>query len=273
MKSRLVAALLLLLGCLAPHAREAKAADREVSFKTEDGWTIYGTLSVPENAKGKPPVVVLLPSIEHDRAAYGIYRDPGQGRPQYPGIAPVITGRGVATLTLDLRGRGKSMGKKEMHSFSAEELSKVYLDVKAALDFISSQPGLDASRTGVVAAGTSADAAVMACAGDERVRAISLLSGRLSEDAKGHIAASPELPLLLIVSSEDRAGFSDMTDAYFLSKNGETDIEVYSGLGVGTWMLSMFRQKFPNETPLQNRIGDWVASQVLSTGSVTEVSF
>ena len=141
-------------------------------------------------------MVLLLPSIEHDRAAYGIYRDTGPGRPQYPGIAPVITGRGVATLTLDLRGRGKSIGKKEMHSFSPEEMSKVYLDVKAALDFISSQPALDSSRTGVIAAGTSAEAAMIACAGDTRVRAISLLSGRLSESANSRIAASPELPLL-----------------------------------------------------------------------------
>jgi dienelactone hydrolase len=273
MKLRLVATLLLFFGCLALHAQEAEAADKEVSFKTEDGWTIYGTLSIPDNSKEKLPVVVLLPAIEHDRAAYGIYRDPGQARPQYPGIAPIITGRGVATLTLDLRGRGKSIGKKEMHSFSPEEMSKVYLDVKAALDFISSQPGLDPSRTGIVASGTSAEAAVMAGAGDTRVRAISLLSGRLSEGAKDRIAASPELPLLLIVSSEDRAGFSDMTDAYFLSKNRESDIEVYNGLGIGTWMLSMFRQKFPNDTPLHAKIGDWVASQVLSTGGLTEVSF
>lgn len=273
MKPRLVVALLLLLGCLALRAQEAEAADKEVSFKTEDGWTIYGTLSIPENAKDKSPVVVLLPSIEHDRAAFGIYRDPGAGRPQYPGIAPIVTGRGVATLTLDLRGRGKSMGKKEMHSFSPEEMSRVYLDVKAALDFISSQPVLDSSRTAIIAAGTSAEAAVMAGIGDKRVRAISLLSGRLSDAAKGRIASSPELPLLLVVSSEDRIGFSDMTDAYFLSKNRESDIEVYSGLGIGTWMLSMFRQKFPNDTPLHTKIGDWVAGQVLSTGSLTEVSF
>ncbi|HWP43412.1 MAG TPA: dienelactone hydrolase family protein, partial [Blastocatellia bacterium] len=154
-----------------------------------------------------------------------------------------------------------------------EEMSKVYLDVKAALGYLSSQPALDAGRTAIVAAGTSADAAIMAGAGDTRVRAISLLSGRLSEAAKNRIAASPELPLLLIVSSEDRPGFSDMTDAYFLSKNRESDIEVYSGLGMGTWMLSMFRQKFPNETPLHQRIGDWAADQVLSAGGLTEVSF
>ncbi|HET9532335.1 MAG TPA: alpha/beta hydrolase [Blastocatellia bacterium] len=273
MKPRLVTALLLLLGQFALQAQEAKAADKEVSFKTEDGWTIYGSLSIPENARGKVPVVVLLPSIEHDRAAFGVYRDPGAGRPQYPGIAPVITARGVATLTLDLRGRGKSVGKKEMHSFSPEEMSKIYLDVEAALGFISSHPGLDVSRTGIIAAGTSAEAAITAGLADKRVQAISLLSGRLSESAKGRIASSPDMPLLLVVSSEDRPGFRDMTDAYFLSKNSESDIEVYNGLGIGTWMLSMFRQKFPNDTPLHNRIGEWVADQLLAVGTLAEVSF
>jgi dienelactone hydrolase len=273
MKPRLVLIIFLLLAVFALHAQKAAAADQEVSFKTEDGWTIYGSLSVPEGTFGKAPIVVLLPSIEHDRAAFGIYRDPGPGRPQYPGIAPIITARGVATLTLDLRGRGKSLGKKEMHSFSPEEMSKVYLDVRAALDFISSQPAIDSSRVGIIAAGTSADAAIMSGLGDVRVRAISLLSGRLSEASKNRIAASPELPLLFIVSSEDRLGFADMTDAYFLSGNRESDIDVYNGLGIGTWMLSMFRQKFPNEIPLHKRVGDWVAGQLLSTGSLTEVSF
>lgn len=273
MKPRLVFAFLIMLGVVALQTREAEAADKEVSFKTEDGWTIYGLLSAPENAPGRLPVVVLLPSIEHDRAAFGIYRDPGPGRPQYPGIAPVIAARGVATLTLDLRGRGRSTGKKEMHSFSPEEMSKVYLDVRAALDFISSRPELDPSRTAIVAAGTSAEAAVMAGIGDKRIRAISMLSGRLSEAAKTRIASNPEMPLLFIVSSEDRPGFGDMTEAYFLSKNRESDIEVFEGLGIGTWMLSMFRQKFPNDTPLHKRIGDWVADQILSTGSLAEVSF
>ncbi|HXG64543.1 MAG TPA: dienelactone hydrolase family protein, partial [Blastocatellia bacterium] len=69
------------------------------------------------------------------------------------------------------------------------------------------------------------------------------------------------------------AGFADMTDAYFLSPNRQSDIEVYNGLGVGTWMLSMFRQKFPNEKPLHQTIGDWVADHILSTGSLAEVSF
>jgi len=272
MKRRLLVGLLM-IGAYVLAARTASAGEREVSFQTEDGWTIYGTLSTPDQVQERVPVVILLPSAAHDRSAFGLYRDPGPSRPQYPGLAPVITARGVATLSLDLRGRGKSRGKKEQHAFSLEERSKIYLDVRAALAFLASEPAVDASRVGIVAVEGSADAAVLGWRGDSRIKAMALISGRLSGAAKEQMAASPLLPLLLIVSSEDKKGFADMTDAYFLSKDRETDIEVYHGLGVGTWMFSLFRQKYPNEKPLHEAIGDWMADQVLSTGRLTEISF
>jgi dienelactone hydrolase len=264
---------LCLIGAFTLIGPTASAGEREVSFKTADGWTIYATFSTPDQSAEKVPAVILLPSPEHDRAAFGVYRDPGPGRPQYPGIAPVIASRGVATLSLDLRGRGKSTGPKEAHSLSAEGLSQVYLDVRAALAFLDAQPAVDSSRVGIVAAGSSAEAAVRGWGGDRRVRAMVMLSGRLSEVAKRAIAAGPETPLLLLVSSEDKHGFADMADAYFLSQSKESNIEVYDGLGVGTWMLSLFRQKYPNERPLHEAIGEWMATKLLATGQLTEVAF
>jgi dienelactone hydrolase len=262
----LVATLLL-------SARLTHADEREVSFKTEDGWTIYATFSTPDNAKEKVPAVIFVPSHEHDRAAFGVYRDPGPGRGQYPGIAPVVANKGVATLRLDLRGRGESIGAKELHSFNDEELANIYLDVRAALAFLATQPMIDLARIGIITAGPGADAAVLGWNGDRRIKAMALLSGRLSDAAKKALAANPELPLLLLVSGEDKHGFADMTDAYFSSKSSETNIEIYDGLGVGTWMLSLFRVKYPNEKPLHEAIGDWMATKLLSTGHLTEVSF
>src|SRR5689334_11634277 len=80
-------ALLLLIGNLAiGAAREAHAfpglpqeqnaakasfTEKEVSFKTEDGWMIHGTLSVPSDLKpGKVPGVVMVHSPAHDRDIY-----------------------------------------------------------------------------------------------------------------------------------------------------------------------------------------------------------
>jgi dienelactone hydrolase len=265
--------MLLLVGFCLLYVSPVFAEDRDISFQTEDGWTIHGTLSIPDGAKQKIPVVILLPSVAHDRASFGIYRDPGPGRPQYAGLAPVIRSRGVATLSLDLRGRGRSMGRKEQHSFNDDERAKIYLDVRAAMSFLEKQSLIDASRIGLVGAESSADAAVLGWSGDSRVQAMALVSGRLSEAAKQQIAASPKLPLFLTVSSEDKHGFADMTDAYFLSNSKTADIEIYDGLGIGTWMFSMYRQKFPKEQPLHEKIGNWVADQLLATGWLSEVSF
>ncbi len=264
---------LLLIGAYALLASPCLADEKEVFFKTEDGRTIYATFSAPEIVNQKAPVVIFLPSFEHDRAAFGVYRDPGQGRQQYPGLAPVVANKGVATLRLDLRGRGKSRGSKELHSFSDEELSQIYLDVRAALAFLETQSSVDTSRVGMIAAGMSAEAAVIGWNGDRRVKAMAFLSGRLSDAAKKLIAANPDLPLLLLVSSEDKHGFADMSDAYFLSKNSETNIEIYDGLGIGTWMLSLFRAKYPKEKPLHEAIGEWMTAKLLTVGRLTEVAF
>jgi dienelactone hydrolase len=125
----------------------------------------------------------------------------------------------------------------------------------------------------MVAEEEGAEAAVAGWGGDTRVKAMALISGRLSGPAKDSIASERELPLFLIVSSEDKRGFADMTDAYFLSTNRESDIEVYRGLGIGTAMFKAFQSKFPNEKPLQQTIGDWISDKLLSTGTLTEVSF
>src|SRR5215470_14056365 len=95
--SRAFHALLALLFAGALH--KVYAAEKEVSFKTQDGWTIYGALSIPEHPTGTVPAVILLPSREHDRSAFGLYRFPGKY--QYPGLVQVINGKGVATLSLD----------------------------------------------------------------------------------------------------------------------------------------------------------------------------
>jgi dienelactone hydrolase len=188
-------------------------------------------------------------------------------------MAPVINAKGVATLALDLRGQGKSTGATDLHSLRTAERSKMYLDVRGAIAFLESQPGVDLSRIGIVAETGSADAAVLGWGGNPRVKAIALVSGLLSEAAKGQIAASPKLPLFLVTSTEDKTGFADMTDAYFLSKSKESNIEVYTGVGMGTAMFSAFRYKFPKEKPLQTVIGDWMADQLLRTGLLREVSF
>jgi dienelactone hydrolase len=246
-------------------AAQAYAAEKEVTFKAEDGWIISGMLSVPESRAGKVPAAIFLHSYEHDRDAYGQYL--------YPGLAQIIGGREVSTLRFDFRGRGRSAGAKKLHLFSPEELSQLYLDVRAAIAFLAAQPGVDAARIGIVAEGASAEAAVMGWAGDRRVKAMILLSGRLSEAAKKEIAAGPDLPLFLVLSKEDRESFRDLADAYKLTRSRESRISVYRDLGMGTTMFSVWRSERPKEKPIEDGLAEWLVAQLKTAGQMREVSF
>ena len=244
--------VIILTAFLRPAAAQAPSAEKEVSFKTADGWTISGMLSAPKGSR-KLPAVLFLHAFAHDREAYGQYL--------YPGLAQIIGAKDVATLRIDLRGRGRSRGAKELHSFSAEELSKVYLDVRAALKFLAEQETIDSSRLAIVAEEESADAAVLGGAGDPRVKAITLVSGRLSDAAKKRIATSRSA-LLLILSKEDREGFRDMATAYNLSRNPRSRIWVFSDLGIATTMFSVWRSEHPKEEPIEEGISRWMLEQI-----------
>lgn len=263
MKKILINALLVMTACFAG-ALSARASEKEVVLKTSDGWSIHGTLSQPDAAQGRAPAVLLVPSFDHDQNAYGQYL--------YAGLAQTLAAKGVASLRIDIRGRGLSTGEKELHSFSKAELSKMYLDVQAALGFLSAEPGIDGSRLAIVAEGRSADSAVLGWGGASQVRAMTLISGRLSEGAKKELAASPDLPLFLIVSKEDREGFRDMADAYKTAESQESFISVYNNLGVGTTMFSVWRADHPKE-PIEDGIVDWTVSQLQAAGRTEAVTF
>jgi dienelactone hydrolase len=234
--------------------RKGAYVEKEVSFKTEDGWTLHGMFSSPKGAKRSIPAVVFLHSFEHDRDVFGYYI--------YPGMAEVIGSRGVATLRFDLRGRGRSMGKKELHSFSPEEKSKLYLDVRAALSFLETQAAVDVTRVGIVAEQQSAEAAVIGWSGDSRVSAITLLTGHLSDAALNQIAANPDIPIFLIASKEDRKSFRDMASAYNLTRNPNSRIRVYKNLGMGTGMFGFCRLLHPEDRPMEENIADWMIDRL-----------
>jgi len=239
--------------------------EEPVSFITEDGWTIEGTLTRPAalNEGGRVAAVLLLHSMSHDQDIFSQHSYPGFARLQNEFI----------TLRIDIRGRGKSEGQLELHSFSPRQREQLYLDVKAALNFLAVQKAVDPMRIGIFAEEFSADSAVLGAAGNPGVRAFALVSGYLSANAKEVIRTSPEMAVMCLVSSEDRDSFRDMTDAYKLSKNSKSDILVYSGLGHATAMFSTWRYNRPDERPLDYRVADWIIERLKALGTSQQVSF
>lgn len=250
---------------------ETRFHETEISFKAEDGWVIHGTLSVPVTVAGsdKVPAVVLVHSPAHDRDIYLGRHQIGVER--YAQENPRTALGKTITLRIDIRGRGKSAEPQEYHTFTNEQRERVALDVSGAIDFLSRQPQVIADHIGIVAEGASADAAVRAAIKDSRVRAIVLLSGRLSEKTKELIPSRDDLPVLCLVSKEDRAGFIDMTDVYKLSRNPMSDVWIYQNLGIGNSMFIMWAATRAGEKQLEWHVAEWFVPKLQQLAR--EVSF
>lgn len=131
---------LMVLGCVCLSIQPVFSTDhyitKEITYKTEDGWTISGTLRLPPGAgrNTQYPAMILLHEKEHDRNEFvGIGEDPG--------LAQVLPTAGIAALNIDLHGRGLSMGddqpvEYERHDFAFSTDENTYLDIKAGMEFL-----------------------------------------------------------------------------------------------------------------------------------------
>ncbi|HKZ78088.1 MAG TPA: hypothetical protein VJ124_07160 [Pyrinomonadaceae bacterium] len=267
--------LLLQLCCLAlglpAQEEDLGLSDKQVSFKTTDGWTIYGTLSIPANlAPGKKiPGVVLVHSPVHDQDIYLGRHQVGPSTFAKMNLRMALGN--AATLRIDIRGRGKSSAPQEYHTFTEEQRARVALDVSGAIELLSQQPQVNASQIGIVAEGSSAEAAVMGGLKDRRLRALVLLSGRLGDAAKQLIAAREDVAVLTVATNEDRVGLIDMAEVYKVSRNPASDLLMLKDVGIGNSMFIMWANKFPNEKPLEVIVADWFIPKLLA--SPQEVSF
>jgi dipeptidyl aminopeptidase/acylaminoacyl peptidase len=109
------------------------AMDERPFVITRGGIRIAGTLTVPPGP-GPHPAVVMIP---------------GSGpltrrTPRY--VGDLLTGYGIAVLTVDKRGTGESTGS--WNTLSHREWAA---DVHAQLDWLARQPGINPSRLGIVA--------------------------------------------------------------------------------------------------------------------------
>jgi dienelactone hydrolase len=258
--------VLLCLAAYVVNAQETKFVEREVTFKTEDGWVIHGVLTTPPALQPGEKIAgaVLVPSAHHDRDIYG--------HNGYPSIREVLEKANIATLRFDIRGRGTSAGPRDYWDFTEDEKARVNLDVTAAIEFLSQQKGIDQSRIGIVTENESADAAVIAATKDARVRAMVLLSGRMGQTAKDAIKARQDLAILGVVSKEDRVSFADLADAYRLSRDPASSLMIHDNIGLGNAMFIMNMAKHPNDK-LEVTIGEWLVAQLQLSSVSREVTF
>lgn len=150
---------------------DAPYAAHDVVVPTPAGHTLAGTLTVPKNAPGRLPVVVLISgSGQQDRdsaipgvAGYRFFRQ----------IADSLGRRGIAVLRLDDRGWAQSGG--DAARATTADLAD---DARAAVAWLRARAEVDPARVGLVGHSEGGIIAPMIAADDGAIAAVALLAGQ-----------------------------------------------------------------------------------------------
>jgi len=210
--------------------RTVKALGREteVSFRSEDGWTLHGKLRLPDGASAgaKVPGVLLVHGAKHDQQTYHF-------------TSQEIAKRGMAALRFDWRGKGESF-----LDGARSDQDEMWRDVKAALEFLASQPAVDGSRLGAVAATLACINTLQASLADPRMKTVVLLTALEPNDEVRRLLASSDVPLFSIASLEDnnyqRGSLAESTRlVHELSRSKQSQLLLYDDAGRGSEMLKV----------------------------------
>ena len=230
---RLLAPLPALL--LAAPLAATEPASSPVSFKTADGFTIKGTLTLPGSGPKRHPVVILAHQFHSTRA-------------EWAPLAERLNARGIATLALDLRGHGESTDKDGaavavsddfMASAKAVGFDKIPSDLAQAAAWLRKHKGIDPRRVGL--AGSSVGAfSVLEAARSVKPQAVLALSpagnAAFGDKAMEEVTASlSKGGATLVFAAKDDADAAKNADA--LKSVPGVSILVYEGRDHGSAFL------------------------------------
>lgn len=240
-----------------PRPDTAKEPPKEVSYVTEDGWTIYGTLFLPKEAAraAVPGVIVLSEPGKRNRDVNSA------------NLARAVRDKGMAVLTIDLRGTGSSYGKKDFEVFSPQEIDAMQLDIRGAVKFLSDQKNIDGSRIAVAGADIMAEYVVReASQNPSQIQAVVLASAKeLSRNSKNYIASRSNLPVFALVGVKESKKLQELAAApYFASQDPDSTILFGTDRGAGM---------FGRPPQVAEKVADWLDKNVKRLGRVSEVSF
>ena len=223
------------------------ATTSELSFRAADGWPLGALLQLPAS-DGPMPAVVTVAGSRHERDAW-------------KRTSESLTRHGVATLLLDVRGRGTSRGDCTYARMGPGQRRLVRLDVAKALEVVAEQDDVDPTRLGVLAEQDTAAEAAKAAVEDSGVRALCLVSPRRADRITSALRQRP-VSVFGLVSTEDREGVRAAVGAYLAAATEGSDLAVFGGLGIGITMASVLQFEQPDAEPLEDRIAGWLARRL-----------
>ena len=220
---------------------------KELAFCAADGWPLGAVLRLPP-ADGPLPAVVTVPGSRHERDAW-------------KRTSESLARHNVASLLLDVRGRGASLGTCTYARMGPAQRRLVRLDVVKALEVLGDDESVDSTRLGVLAEQDTSAEAGEAAVEDGRVRALCLVSPRRADRIVSALRTRP-VSVFALVSTEDREGVRAAVGAYLASVPEGSDLAVFGGLGIGITMASVLQFEQPDAEPLEDRIARWLARRL-----------
>lgn len=149
------------------NAGPAAYVQRDVHFKSvADHNQLAGTLSVP-NGEGPFPAVVLISGTGHNTRDEDVW-----GHKVFLVLADAPNRKGAAVLRYDKRGVGGSSG-----DYDAATTADFTSDAQAAVDWLKTQPRIDASRVGVLGHSEGGIIAPAVAAPDKNVAFVVMIAG------------------------------------------------------------------------------------------------
>lgn len=234
----------LIVLALAVVTLSAAVQKKDIDIKAADGANLKATYF----SSGRPgPGMLLLHQCNMDRHAWD-------------SLAEDLAGSGLNVLTVDFRGFGESGGSKSTDPDTrAAERKKWPSDVDAAFAYLTSQKGVDQSRLAVGGASCGVTQSSDLAARNHSIRALMILSGRASDEAKEYIANTTSLAVFGAASEGDSAAAKGITEALNASKNPKSVLKIYQGTEHGVPM-------FAKNSELEPMIVAWLKAQLPAAG-------
>lgn len=227
-------AILAALACAA--GLSAAVQKKDVEIKGADGVTLKGNYF---SSGRRGPAILLIHQCNMDRHAWD-------------GLAADLAAGGISVLTYDNRGFGESGGTKAQR----EQWPS---DVEAAYATLLAQKGVDPTRIAVGGASCGVAMSSDLAARHPEIKALLILSGRASDEAKVHIASDKELAVFGAASADDSGPAQGIREAVGASKNPKSVVKIYEGTAHGVPM-------FAKHSELEPMIVAWLKAQLSASG-------
>ncbi|NLF82406.1 MAG: alpha/beta hydrolase [Candidatus Gastranaerophilales bacterium] len=208
----------------------------EVTIKSFDEFQLVGKLDIPDYAsiQTKAPLVIFLHSINKSSISW-------EDLPE-----EVKNSLNVATLTLDLRGHGKSIKNKYnrtryWQNIFEGDFKSMPDDIMEVLKFIEHDyPEIDNKKIAIVGASLGASVGTMTASyKPENIRCLALLSPMVKYkgfDLRLPIVKYGEQPALLLVSAKDKYSYDSSIELMKFFQ-GKKKLETYPFGGHGEDLL------------------------------------